>query len=104
MRAWAQAYMNNIICNTKLLSNLLQKLRILFKIFLKYNISIKPTKSYINYYNIGLLGQQVNFLSLIIFTEKPKAIYFLIYPDTLGALEYYLRLIGYFCNYIHFYT
>lgn len=53
---WVQTYINNIICKVKSLSNLFQKLYILFDIFLKYNISIKPTKSYLNYSNIGLLG------------------------------------------------
>lgn len=53
---WAQAYIDDIVCRTKSLSNLLEKLQALFKIFLKYNISISPTKSYLNYLNMALLG------------------------------------------------
>lgn len=53
---WAQAYVDDIICGTRSLPNLLQKLRILFEIFLKYNISIKPIKFYFNYPDVGLLG------------------------------------------------
>lgn len=57
IRTWAQAYIDDIICRAKSLSDLLDKLRILFDIFFKYNISIKSTKSLFNYPNIGLLGQ-----------------------------------------------
>lgn len=84
--------------------DLLNKLRILFEIFLCYNISIKPTKSFLNYPDIGLFGQQVNSLGLTTSEEKLKAIRLLNYPDTLGALEYYLGLTGYLQSYIHFYA
>ena len=55
--AWARAYIDDITCGARSLSDLLKKLRILFEIFLKYNVSIKPTKSFLNYPNVGLLGQ-----------------------------------------------
>lgn len=54
--AWARVYVDDIIYKVKSLPDLFQKLQILFKIFLKYNISIKPTKFYLNYPDIGLLG------------------------------------------------
>ena len=76
----------------------------LFDIFLRYNISIKTTKSFLNYPDVGLLGQRVNSLGLTTFDEKLKAIRFLAYPDTLGVLEYYLGLTGYLQSYIHFYA
>ena len=89
LRAWTWAYVDNIICDTGFLLNFLNKLQILFNIFLYYNISIKLTKSYLNYPEVRLLGQQVNFLGLAISEEKLRAIRLLAYPDTLGALEYY---------------
>lgn len=104
VRAWARAYVDNIICRAKFLSNLLKKLHILFDIFFEYNISIKPTKSFFKYPDIGLLGQQVNSLGLTTLEEKLKTIKHLTYPETLGTLEYYLRLTGYLRNYIHFYA
>ena len=76
----------------------------LFEIFLRYNISIKPTKSFLNYPDMGLLGQRVNSLGLTTSDEKLKAIFLLTYPNTMGALEYYLGLTGYLRSYIHFYT
>ena len=104
VRAWARAYVDDIICEARSLSDLLEKLRILFDIFLEYNISIKPTKSSLNYPNVGLLGQRVNSLGLTKSEEKLRAIKHLTYSETLGALEYYLGLTGYLCNYIHFYA
>lgn len=76
----------------------------LFEIFLGYNISIKPIKLFLNYPDIELLGQRLNSLRLIIFDKKLKAIYLPTYPNTLGALEYYLSLTGYLQSYIYFYT
>lgn len=104
VRAWAWAYVDDIICGARSLSDLLEKLRILLDIFLEYNISIKPTKSFLNYPDVGLLGQRVNSLGLTISEEKFRAIKHLTYPETLGALKYYLGLTGYLRNYIHFYA
>ena len=104
VRAWARAYVDDIICGARSLSDLLEKLRILFDIFLEYNISIKPTKSFLNYPDVGLLGQRVNSLGLTTSEEKLQAIKHLTYPETLGALKYYLGLTGYRRNYIYFYA
>lgn len=104
VRAWARAYIDDIICGAKLLPDLLNKFQVLFEIFLRYNISIKLTKSFLNYPDVGLFGQKVNSLGLTTSDEKLKAIRLLTYSDTLGALEYYLSLTGYLQCYIHFYA
>ena len=104
VHAWARAYVDDIICGARSLSDLLEKLYILFDIFLEYNISIKPTKSFFNYPNVGFLGQSVNSLGLTTLEEKLWAIKHLTYPEMLGGLEYYLGLTGYRRNYIHFYA
>lgn len=103
IRAWAQAYMNDIICEAKSLCDLLKKLCILFDIFLEYNICIKPTKSFLNYPDVGLIGQRVNSLGLITSKKKLRIINILTNPKTLGVLEYYLRHTSYLHNYIYFY-
>lgn len=104
VREWAQAYINDIVCDTTFVSELLAKLWILFNIFVNYNISIKPTKTFFNYPNIGLLGQRVNSLGLTTAEDKLRAIQLLCYPDILEALVYYLGLIGYLRSYVHYYT
>ena len=53
---WARAYIDDIVCGARLLLDLLEKLQTLFEIFLYYNISIKPTKSFLNYPDVTLLG------------------------------------------------
>lgn len=52
-------------------------------------------KSYLNYPDVTLLGQRVNILGLSTSKKKLKAVRLLKYPETLGALEYYLDLTGY---------
>lgn len=59
---------------------------------------------FLNYPDVGLLKQSVNSLALTTFDKKLRAICLLAYLDTLGALEYYLGLIGYLQNYIYFYA
>ena len=46
VRTLVWVYIDDIIYKAKSLSDLLKKLHIFFDIFLKYNISIKPTKSF----------------------------------------------------------
>lgn len=104
VQAGVRAYIDNIVYNARLIPYLLNKLRVLFEIFLHYNISIKPIKLFLNYLNVGLLRQKVNSLGLTTSDKKLKAICFLAYLDTLGALKYYLGLIRYLQNYIHFYA
>lgn len=104
VRSWARAYIDDIVCGARSLPDLLEKLQTLFEIFLIYNISISPTKSYFNYPDVALLGQRVNSLGLTTSEQKLKAIQLLFYTETLGALEYYLGLTGYLRSYIHFYA
>lgn len=101
---WAHTYVNDIICKARFLDNLLSKLRILFEIFVAYNIFIKPTKIFLNYPDVRLLGQEVNTLSMTTAKKKLNAIRLLQYPLTVGILEYYLGLTGYFHSYIHYYA
>ena len=104
IREWACAYVDDIVCGRRFLPNLLTKLRAFFDIFLRYNILIQPTKFYVNYPNVALLGQCVNSLRLSTSKEKLKAICLLKYPETLRALEYYLDLTRYLRSYIHYYA
>lgn len=59
---------------------------------------------FLNYPDMGLLGQRVHSLRLNTYNEKLKAIRLLTYPKTSGALEYYLGLTGYLQSYIYFYA
>lgn len=74
MQDWACAYINDIICDATSVGNLFSKLCILFEIFVTYNISIKPTKTYLNYPDVGPLSQRVNSLDLTIADDKLRVI------------------------------
>ncbi len=99
---WARAHIDDILYRATLVTDLFQKFCVFFKIFFAYNISIKPTKTYLNYPDVGLLGQRVYYLGLTIFDDKLRAIHLLCYSETLGALEYYLGRTGYLRSYIYF--
>lgn len=86
------------------MQDLLTKLRILFNIFLHYNILIQSTISYLNYPNAALLKQRVNSLGLSTSEEKLKAVRLLKYPETLEALKYYYGLTRYLRSYIYYYA
>ena len=73
---------------------MLKDLRELFQLFVDYNISISPTKTYLGYPDVNLLGQRVESLGLTSPEDKLRAISNLRYPTTLGALEHYLGLTG----------
>lgn len=69
-RNCACAYIDNFIYNAKSFDNLFFKLHISFKIFVAYRILIKPTKSFLNYLDMGLLGQCIDFLGFTTTTKK----------------------------------
>lgn len=96
--------MDDIICGAKSLPDLFKKLHILFDIFLEYNISIKPSKSFFNYPDVELLDQKINSLGLTTLEEKFRAISLFNFSKTLGMLKYYLGLTGYLHNYIYYYA
>lgn len=96
-------YSGNIVYGARSLLDLLDQLRVLFNIFLYYNIYIYPIKLYLNYLDMRLYGKRVNSLGLTTSDEKLKLIYLLTYPHKLGAIEYYFGLTIYLQSYIHFY-
>lgn len=101
---WTRPYVDDIICGARSMEELVARLCELFQICLHYNISIKPPKFFLNYPDVGLLGQQVNSFGPTTIEEKFCAIQLLRYPETLGVLEYYLGLTGYLGSYIHLYA
>ena len=91
----AQAYIDDIVSGAQSFDEYIRDLRRLFTILVKFNVSISPTKTYLGYPDISLLGQKVNSFGLVTAEEKLRAISNLIYLVTLGDLEHYLGLTGY---------
>ena len=74
-----------------------------FKLLIKYNIIIILTKIYLNCFNINLLSRRVDSLEIIIIKNKLKVINKIFYLNIFEDFKYYLNLIKYFRNSIHFY-
>ena len=102
--AKAKAYVDDVVTETFTFQKHLSDLRELFTLFREYNISISPSKAFLDYPNVNLLEQKVNSLGLATSEEKLKAISRLQYPKTLGDLKHYLGFIGYLRQYVHFYA
>ena len=75
-------------------------LRQVFTLFLRAGIALKPSKSFVGYPNMQLLGQRVDSFGLSTPQERLAAISKLEFPRTLTALETYLDITGYFRKYI----
>ena len=100
----AKAYVDDIVTGARTFYEHLRDLRLLFELFMEFNITVSPTKTFLGYPDVNLLGRKVNSFGLISPEDKLKAISQLKYPSTLGDLEHYLGLTGYLRQYVHFYA
>ena len=94
---FAQAYIDNVVIRSKTLDKHIQHLCAIFGMFIKVSISIKPSKAFLGYLSIQLLGQHVDSLGLATIEEKLEAISQLQFPRTLKDLETYLGLTRQLC-------
>ena len=96
--------MGAICIFSKALREHIAHLREVFKILNSYNISLKPTKAFIEYLSVHVFGQRVDALGMTTAQDKLEAIMALEFPKTLKALESYLRMTGDLRHYITFYA
>ena len=67
-------------------------LRDVFKILVENNVSIKSTKTFLNYPSVSLLDQKIDSLDLATSKEKLRTIFKLRFSRVLRQLETYLNL------------
>lgn len=103
-RAFARAYVDDIVILTKTLDEHLRHLSLIFSLFVKKGISIRPGKAFLGYPTVQLLGQKVNSLGLATAEEKLKAIACLTFPCTLRELETYVGLMDWLCQFVPHYA
>lgn len=103
-RHCARAYVDDIVIFSRTLEDHVRQLRQIFGVLRSNNISIKPTKAFIGYPSVQLLGQKVDSLGLATTEEKLKAIAKLKFPRTLRQLEHYLGLTGWLREYVKGYA
>ena len=103
-RKFARAYIDDIVIFSHNLKDHIQHLREVFGILKENNISVKPTKAYIGYPSVRLLGRKVDSLGLATTEDKLAAIAKLRFPTTLRQLETYLGLTGWLRDYVEHYS
>ena len=103
-KEFAKGYVDDIIIFSKTLEDYIRHLRLVFKLFRRINVVLKPIKLFVGYPNIYLLGQYIDLFGLSTPQERLAAISRLKFPQTLAALETYLGITGYLRNYIPWYT
>ena len=93
-REFSRAYMDDIIVFSKTLAEHVEHLRQIFQLFASRRVNLAPTKSFLGYPSIMLLGQRVDSLGLSTSAEKIAAIISLQFPQSLRDLEHFLGLTG----------
>ena len=101
---FAKAYIDDIVIRSKFLTEHINHLRQLFRLFVIKNIDLNFVKVFLDYPKVTLLRQKVNALDLSIIENRIKTLTSLKMSDTLAKLETYLDLIEYIRQYIHFYV
>ena len=87
-------YMNDVVIFSRTLKKHVQHLHKVFALFDFIEISLKPSKFYLDYLTVTLLDQQIDVLELIINAEKIKMISSLQFSFTLKILKSYLELMS----------
>ena len=103
-RAFAKAYVDDIVVFSRTLKEHLDHLRQVFQLLNSYDIRLSLKKSFLGYSIVALLGQKVDAFGLTIAADKLAAIANLKFPYTLKDLEGYLGLTGWLRNYIAWYA
>jgi hypothetical protein len=78
--------------------------RSVFTLFVKSGISVNPSKAFLGYPSVQLLGQKADLLGLWTAEDKLKAVTKLSLPTLLSQLETYLGMTGWLRNYIAYYA
>ena len=103
-KAFAKAYVNDIVVFSHTLKKHVSHLRQVFQLLDSYDIRLSPKKSYLGYPTVALLDQKVDAFGLTIAANKLAAIANLKYPHTLKDLKIYLEFTEWLRNYIAWYA
>ena len=103
-RHFCRAYVDDIVIFSTSLEEHVKHLTMVFEALSEMNIHLAPTKAFLGYPSVQLLGQHVDALGLATAEDKLAAIRNLEFPKTLAALERYLGMTGYLKQYVPYYS
>jgi len=103
-RAYARAYVDDIVIFSNTLKEHLKHLHNVFIMLKRMRICLSSEKSFLTYSFIQLLKQRVDALKLVTSEDKLVAIADLCFSISLSQLEKYLGLTGYLQQYISKYA
>ena len=83
---FVKAYIDNIVTGASLFEKYVANLQAIFNFCIQFNISIKSTKIFFNYFNVNFLGQHINSFNFTIVKNKILAIKAINYLITLNNL------------------
>ena len=101
---FARAFIDDIVIFSESFEEHQRHLREIFGLFVSKNIAISPTKSFIGYPSVDLLGFRVNGFGYSTTAQKVHAFQALAFPDRLKALESYIGATGFLRHLIPYYA
>lgn len=93
-KAFARCFVDDIVIFSDTKQDHLDHLRSLLSHFSSINLRLAPSKSFLGYSSVELLGHQVNGDGLSTSAHRVKAIRQLSFPKTLHQLENYIGITG----------
>lgn len=101
---FALVYIDDIVVFSKLWEEHLNHLDVVLGAIAKTGVTLAPSKCFIGYSSILLLGQKVSCLGLSTHREKVQAIVDLEHPTSVSDLQKFLGMVVYFSQYIPYYS
>jgi hypothetical protein len=103
-REFCRAYVDDLVIASEDLDEHLIHLELVFQRLEDMNVKLEPTKVYIGFPSVKLLGQRVDAFGLSTPEERIAAIQKIAFPKTLRELEIYLGLTSWFRHYVEKYA
>ena len=103
-KGFIKDYVNDIVIFSKSLTEHVRHLRQVFSLFKRVNVMLKTIKFFLDYLDVQLLSQRVDFFNLSTSKKRLEVINKLKFSLTLAALETYFDIIDYLRSYIVWYA
>lgn len=101
---YCRAFIDDIVIYSDNLEDHKKHLRKIFKLFISKNIAISPSKSFVGYPNVELLGFRVDGFGLSNTADRIAAYKQLNFPRNLKTLEQYIGSTGFLRHLIPYYA